>query len=56
MANNAFGIARDKTGCCVLQQCVNHAEGEIRKKLIADIVLNASVLAEDCYGFVSTTI
>lgn len=56
VASNSLAIARDKTGCCVLQHCVNHAQGETRNQLIDDIVLNSSLLAEDCYGLVSTSI
>ncbi|KAK7352462.1 hypothetical protein VNO80_17884 [Phaseolus coccineus] len=50
VANKCFEIATDKTGCCVLQPCINHAQGEIKKKLIAAVMLYASLLAEDCYG------
>ena len=52
VANNSFKIATDKSGCCVIQQCVDYAEGETKEHLMAQIILNASLLAEDCYGFV----
>ncbi|XP_047164448.1 pumilio homolog 12-like [Vigna umbellata] len=50
VANKCFDIATDKTGCCVLQPCINHAQGEMKKKLIASVMFYASHLAEDCYG------
>ncbi|KAJ1385454.1 Pumilio, RNA binding domain [Sesbania bispinosa] len=50
VANNCYAISIDKTGCCVLQQCISYAQGETKTRLIADIIVNASVLAEDCYG------
>lgn len=45
-------IARDKSGCCVLQLCVENSQGETRDRLVAQIIVNALVLAEDPYGFV----
>ncbi|CAK8571296.1 unnamed protein product [Lathyrus sativus] len=50
IATNSLSIARDKTGCCVIQYCASHAQGEVKNRLIDDIVLNAPLLAEDCYG------
>ncbi|KAL5074700.1 hypothetical protein RYX36_013684 [Vicia faba] len=50
LATNSLSIARDKTGCCVMQYCASHAQGEPKNRLIDDIVLNAPLLAEDCYG------
>ncbi|KAK2445672.1 pumilio [Trifolium repens] len=50
LAKNTLSIARDKTGCCVLQQCASHTQGEAKDHLIDDIVRNAPLLAEDCYG------
>lgn len=43
-------IALDKSGCCVLQQCVEHAVGEPRERLIAEITSNALLLSEHPYG------
>lgn len=54
MVDNCFGIATDKSGCCVLQQCIKYAQGEVRERLVADIIANAMLLAEDRYGFVPT--
>ncbi|KAK7310819.1 hypothetical protein RJT34_08569 [Clitoria ternatea] len=50
VANKCLAISIDKTGCCVLQQCINQAQGETKKRLISCIIQNASLLAEDCYG------
>ncbi|KAI8032292.1 hypothetical protein LOK49_LG01G03888 [Camellia lanceoleosa] len=49
-------IAIDKSGCCVLQQCVLHAEGEPRERLLAKIIGNALILAEHPYGIVVSSI
>lgn len=54
MADNCFEIATDKSGCCVLQQCIKYAQGELKERLVADIITNAMLLAEDRYGFVPT--
>ncbi|CAL0305797.1 unnamed protein product [Lupinus luteus] len=50
VANHCFSIATDKTGCCVLKECVNYAHGETKVRLIAEIIMNAPLLAEDAYG------
>ncbi|OIV97658.1 hypothetical protein TanjilG_12415 [Lupinus angustifolius] len=50
VANHCFRIATDKTGCCVLKECVNYAHGETKKRLISEIIVNAPLLAEDAYG------
>ena len=51
-AKHCYDIARDKSGCCVLQLCVDNSQGETRDRLVAQIVANALCLAEDPYGFV----
>lgn len=53
VADNCYGIATDKSGCCVLQHCVEYSKGAQRERLVAEIIANALLLAEDCYGFVS---
>lgn len=53
MADNCYGIATDKSGCCVLQHCVEYSKGAQQERLVAEIIANALLLAEDCYGFVS---
>ena len=52
LANDCIGLAMDKSGCCVLQLCLQHSEGEIRGRLMADIIRNARLLSQDRYGFV----
>lgn len=50
--DNCIGIAKDKVGCCVLQQCVDYCYGETKGRLIAAIIEEALILAQDRYGFV----
>ncbi|KAJ6328020.1 hypothetical protein OIU77_009829 [Salix suchowensis] len=50
VAENCFGIATNKSGCCVLQRCVEYSEGEARDRLLDEIIANALLLAEDHYG------
>ena len=52
VADNCLDIAMDKSGCCVLQQCVLHADGVSRDRLMAEIIANALPLSEHPYGFV----
>lgn len=53
MIDNCISIAKDKVGCCVLQQCIDYCYGETRGRLIAAIIGEALSLAQDRYGFVS---
>ncbi|CAL0323807.1 unnamed protein product [Lupinus luteus] len=50
VANNCFEIATDKSGCCVMHHCLDYAQGETKELLMAEIIVNASLLSEDCYG------
>uniref|UniRef100_A0A2N9J1H0 PUM-HD domain-containing protein n=1 Tax=Fagus sylvatica TaxID=28930 RepID=A0A2N9J1H0_FAGSY len=50
VANNCFEIATDRSGCCVLQECVRYSQGELRERLVAGIIANAIFLAEDQFG------
>lgn len=52
VADNCLDIATDKSGCCVLQQCVLHATGASKERLMTEIIENALHLAEHPYGFV----
>lgn len=52
IADNCADIAMDQAGCCVLQQCVLHAEGEAQERLIGGIIANTLILSENIYGFV----
>jgi len=44
IANNCFAIATQKSGCCVIQSCVESAGGELRDCIIAEILTNAKQL------------
>lgn len=37
----------------MLQACVEHARGEVRTRILAEIMANSVHLAEDPFGFVS---
>ncbi|KAL8209571.1 hypothetical protein R6Q57_006303 [Mikania cordata] len=50
VADNCLDIATDKSGCCVLQQCVLHAVGLPKERLMTEIIENALHLAEHPYG------
>ncbi|CAM8998588.1 unnamed protein product [Rhodiola kirilowii] len=50
IAQNCYEIATDKSGCCVLQLCVDITIGEVRGHLISEITANALQLSEDRYG------
>ncbi|XP_057964897.1 pumilio homolog 12-like [Malania oleifera] len=50
IAANCVDIAIDKSGCCALQQCVAHARGEARDRLLAQVVSNAVFLSGNPYG------
>ena len=52
VTDNCYHIATDKSGCCALQQCVDHSKGEARARLVREIISNALHLAEDQYGCV----
>lgn len=46
-------IATDRSGCCVMQDCVKiTANGESGKRLVAEITKNVLLLSEHPYGFV----
>lgn len=53
VADHCLEIATDKSGCCVLQQCVLHANGASKERLMTEIIDNALHLSEHPYGFVS---
>ncbi|TYH85340.1 hypothetical protein ES332_D02G259300v1 [Gossypium tomentosum] len=50
IANNCMDIATDKSGCCVLNQCLSHVQIEARDRMLAEIISNAFILSEHCYG------
>lgn len=47
---NCVEIATDRHGCCVLQKCLSHSDGEQRCRLICEITSNALILSQDPYG------
>ncbi|GJS17561.1 pumilio homolog 12-like protein [Tanacetum coccineum] len=49
-----YDVTTDKSGCCVLQACIEHSQGEVRTRLVAEILANAIHLAEDPYGLLVT--
>lgn len=50
VADHCIEIATDKSGCCVLQPCIDHAQGEAFHRLIAEITRNALFLSEHPFG------
>lgn len=52
IADNCVNLAADKSGCCLLQHCILHAQDQQKGRLIADIVANALFLSEDSYGYI----
>ncbi|KAL7227366.1 hypothetical protein ACSBR1_022253 [Camellia fascicularis] len=50
LADNCLDIAIEKSGCCVLQHCLTHSQGEPVNRLVAKIADNALVLSESRYG------
>ncbi|KAL2615449.1 hypothetical protein GLYMA_08G073100v4 [Glycine max] len=49
-AKYCVDIATHQHGCCVLQRCIGHSNGEYQEKLIAEICANALLLAQDQFG------
>ncbi|XP_039033234.1 pumilio domain-containing protein 7-like [Hibiscus syriacus] len=43
-------IATHRHGCCVLQRCIAHSNGQHREKLITQISRNGLLLAQDPFG------
>ncbi|KAF8395983.1 hypothetical protein HHK36_017594 [Tetracentron sinense] len=43
-------LATDKHGCCVLQKCLSHSDGEQKCHLISEIASNALILSQDPFG------
>lgn len=47
---NCVVVGTHRHGCCVLQRCIDHASGEQRARLIAQITANAFSLVQDPFG------
>lgn len=52
MADNCYELATDRIGCCVFQQCVKYSQEEPTERLVAGIIANALLLAQDQFGYV----
>ena len=50
VGNNCVAVGTHRHGCCVLQRCIDHASGEQRARLIAQITANAFALVQDPFG------
>ncbi|KAH7837795.1 hypothetical protein Vadar_018059 [Vaccinium darrowii] len=48
--DNCVELATDRHGCCVLQKCLSHADGDQRHRLISKITSNALILSQDPFG------
>ncbi|KAK7390959.1 hypothetical protein VNO78_19198 [Psophocarpus tetragonolobus] len=51
-AQNCLDIARDRCGCCVIQNCLEYEGLPAFCELVKNIIENAVVLAEDPYGYI----
>ncbi|XWS25275.1 hypothetical protein CRYUN_Cryun27aG0055300 [Craigia yunnanensis] len=49
-AKFCIDIATHRYGCCVLQRCIAHSNGQHREKLITQISRNGLLLAQDPFG------
>ncbi|XP_073292558.1 uncharacterized protein [Primulina huaijiensis] len=49
-AKYCVNIAMHQHGCCVLQRCIRHSNGEQRENLVAEISANGLLLAQDAFG------
>ncbi|CAN6841666.1 unnamed protein product [Brassica oleracea] len=43
-------LATDRYGCCVLQKCLAHFEGEQKEHLVSEIASNALLFSQDPFG------
>ncbi|KAK1405650.1 Pumilio isogenyy domain family member 4 [Heracleum sosnowskyi] len=50
IASNCFEVATSKTGCCVMQLCVEKSFGRPRQVLVSEIIASAVHLAEHPFG------
>lgn len=48
---NCIDLATDRHGCCVLQKCLGHSDGEPRRRLVCKITSHALLLSQDPYGY-----
>ena len=50
VGTNCVVVGTHRHGCCVLQRCIDHASGDQRARLIAQITSNAFSLVQDPFG------
>ncbi|CAI7778996.1 unnamed protein product [Closterium sp. NIES-53] len=43
-------IASHRHGCCVLQRCIDFAQGQQKNRILAEVASNALVLSQDPFG------
>lgn len=49
--NHCVDLATDRHGCCVLQKCLSHSEGELRRHLVCEVTSKALILSQDPFGY-----
>ena len=45
-------LATDRYGCCVLQKCLAHFEGDQKEHLVSEIASNALLFSQDPFGYI----
>lgn len=50
VGHNCIDVGTHRHGCCVLQRCIDHADGDQKVWLIGKITEHAPVLVQDPYG------
>jgi hypothetical protein len=50
VGKNCVTVGTHRHGCCVLQRCIDHASGDQRARLIAQITENSFSLVQDPFG------
>ena len=50
VGKNCIVVGTHRHGCCVLQRCIDHASGQQKADLIAQITQNAFALVQDPFG------
>ncbi|TGZ77790.1 ARM repeat-containing protein [Ascodesmis nigricans] len=50
VGEHCIEVGTHRHGCCVLQRCIDHADGEQKGRLIQQITLNSLALVQDAFG------
>lgn len=50
--SDCIELAKDRQGCCALQTCLTHIDGEQKKRLMTQISSCSLLLSNDPYGYV----